>query len=202
MMATPQKYRMSFSVGGLLVKESVALVEASRPGETWPEARERLVAEGISSFPKLASRTRVLREVFDRIGHLTDAERTYLLEDADRLEQQALIWLAICRTYRFVREFAVEVVAERYNSWRFDLGLEVFDRFLAEKAESDQGLAKLSPSTCAKVRQVLFRIMRESGLLSDDGKIQPIWLSVRMKVLIEETNPEDLLIFPGNRGQL
>lgn len=202
MMATPQKYRMSFSVGGLLVKESIALVEASRAGETWPEARERLVAEGISSFPKLASQTRVLREVFDRIGHLTDAERTYLLEDADRLEQQALIWLAICRTYRFVREFAVEVVAERYNSWRFDLGLEVFDRFLAEKAESDQGLAKLSPSTCAKVRQVLFRIMRESGLLSDDGKIQPIWLSVRMKVLIEETNPEDLLIFPGNRGQL
>lgn len=192
------KYRMSFSVGGLLVKESVALAQAYRADETWPEARERLMSEGISSFPKLASQTRVLREVFDRIGHLTDAERIYLIEVADRLEQQALVWLAVCRTYRFVKEFAVEVVAERYQSWRFDLGLEVFDRFLAEKAESDQGLAKLSPSTCAKLRQVLFRIMRESELLSDDGKIQPVWLSARMKALIEETNPADLLIFPGS----
>lgn len=195
------KYRMSFSVGGLLVKESVALAQAYRANETWPEARERLMSEGISSFPKLASQTRVLREVFDRIGHLTDAERIYLIEVADRLEQQALVWLAVCRTYRFVKEFAVEVVAERYQSWRFDLGLEVFDRFLAEKAESDQGLAKLSPSTCAKLRQVLFRIMRESELLSDDGKIQPVWLSVRMKALIEETNPADLLIFPGSGEQ-
>lgn len=198
----PSKYRMSFGVGGLLVKESVALAQVCKPDETWPEARERLVAEGISSFPKLASQTRVLREVFDRITHLTDGEREFLLEDADRPEQHALIWLAVCRTYRFVREFAVEVVAERYQSWRFDLGLEVFDRFLAEKAESDQGLAALSPSTRAKVRQVLFRIMRESGLLNDEGKIQTVWLSVRMKALVAETDPADLLIFPGNGERL
>jgi hypothetical protein len=197
-----EEYRMSFSVGGLQVKESVALAQAYRSGETWPEARERLLGEGVSSFPKLASQTRLLREVFDRVGHLTNAERTYLVDEADRLEQQALMWLAVCRTYRFVREFAVEVVADRYQSWRFDLGLEVFDRFLAEKAESDQGLAKLSPSTSAKIRQVLFRIMRESGLLGDEGKIQPVWLSARIKALIEETDPADLLIFPGNEGRL
>lgn len=200
--AAPLKYRMSFSVGGLMVKESLAIAQAFRPGETWPEARERLVADGISSFPKLASQTRILREVFDRVGHLTDAERSYLLEDADLLEQQALIWLAVCRTYRFVREFAVEILAERYQSWRLDLGLEVFDRFLAEKAENDHGLAELSPSTCAKVRQVLFRIMRESGVLTDEGRIQPVWMSARLTGLIDEVDPTDLLIFPGQGGQL
>jgi hypothetical protein len=68
-----EEYRMSFSVGGLQVKESVALAQAYRSGETWPEARERLLGEGVSSFPKLASQTRLLREVFDRVGHLTNA---------------------------------------------------------------------------------------------------------------------------------
>jgi hypothetical protein len=193
---------MSFSVGGLMVKESLAIAQAFLPGETWPEARERLVADGISSFPKLASQTRILREVFDRIGHLSDAERRYLLDDADLLEQQALMWLTICRTYRFVREFVVEVLAERYRSWRLDVGPEVFDRFLAEKAETDDGLAELSPSTCAKLRQVLFRVLRESSLLNDEGRIQPVWLSARMKALIGESNPADLLIFPGNGGHL
>ena len=199
--AAQTKYRMSFSVGGLMVRESMALAQEYRQGETWAEARERLLSEGVSTLPKLASQTRVLREIFDRIGQLTEAERGYLLERADRLEQQALMWLAVCRTYRFVREFTVEVIVERYQSWRFDLGHDVFDRFLAEKAEIDQGLAELSLSTCAKLRQVLFRIMRESEVLSSEGKIQPVWLSARMKSLIEETSPADLLIFPGNGGQ-
>ncbi|TGD61631.1 DUF1819 family protein [Tabrizicola sp. WMC-M-20] len=55
------KYRMSFSVGGLMVKESLAIAQAFRPGKTWREARERLVAEGISSFPKLTSQTSLCR---------------------------------------------------------------------------------------------------------------------------------------------
>ncbi|WP_313523082.1 DUF1819 family protein [Shinella sp.] len=191
---------MSFSVGGLMLNESLVIARAYRVGERWADARERLLAQGASSLPKLASQTRALREVYDRIGHLSDAERHYLSAEADRAEQQAMMWLAICRTYRFVHEFSVEVINERYQSWRLDLGLEVFDRFLAEKAECDPSLADLSSLTCAKLRQVLFRILRESGLRSDEGRIQPIWLSGRMKRLIEESNPADLRVFPGNGG--
>ena len=200
MMSDVSKYRMSFSVGGLMLNESIVIAPAYQAGESWASARERLLAQGASSFPKLASQTRALREVYDRIGYLSDAERHYLSDEADRAEQQAMMWLAICRTYRFVHEFAVEVINERYQSWRLDLGHEVFDRFLAEKAEFDPSLAELSPSTCMKLRQVLFRILRESGLRSVEGRIQPIWLSGRMKRLIEESNPADLRIFPGNGG--
>lgn len=200
MMSPASNYRMSFSVGGLMLNESLAIAQGYQPGESWTSARERLLAQGASSLPKLASQTRALREVYDRIGHLSDAERQYLLDDADRTEQQAMIWLAICRTYRFVHEFAVEVINERYQSWRLDLGLEVFDRFLAEKAECDPSLAELSSSTCAKLRQVLFRILREAGMRSIEGRIQLIWLSGRMKRLIEVNNPADLRVFPGNGG--
>jgi hypothetical protein len=200
MMSTVSKCRMSFSVGGLMLNESLVIAQGYQPGESWASARERLLAQGASSLPKLASQTRALREVYDRIGHLSDAERQYLSAEADRTEQQAMIWLAICRTYRFVHEFAVEVISERYQSWRLDLGHEVFDRFLAEKAETDPALAELSSSTCAKLRQVLFRILREAGLRSIEGRIQPIWLSGRMKRLIEENNPADLRVFPGNGG--
>ncbi len=194
------KYRMSFSVGGLMLNESLMIAQSYQPGESWASARERLLAQGASSLPKLASQTRALREVYDRIGHLSEFERHYVSAEADRAEQQAMIWLAICRTYSFVYEFAVEVISERYQSWRLDLRHEVFDRFLAEKAERDTGLAELSSSTCAKLRQVLFRILRETSLISVEGRIQAIWLSGRMKRLIEENNPADLRIFPGNGG--
>lgn len=108
MMATVSKYRMSFSVGGLMLNESLAIADAYKPGETWACTRERLLAEGASSLPKLASQTRALREVYDRIGHLSNEERHYLSAEADRAEQQAIVWLAVCRTYRFIYEFAVE----------------------------------------------------------------------------------------------
>lgn len=200
MMSVVQKYRMSFSVGGLMLNESLAIAQGYQRGESWASARERLLAQGTSSLPKLTSQTRALREVYDRVSHLSDDERDYLSTKADRVEQQAMVWLAICRTYRFVYEFAVEVINERYQSWRLDLGHEVFDRFFAEKAESDPSLAELSASTCVKLRQVLFRILREAGLRSVEGRIQPIWLSGRMKRLIEESNPTDLRVFPGNGG--
>ncbi len=192
-----KKYRMSFSVGGLMVNESLDLAHHWRVGETWPEARDRLLSEGISSFPKFASQTRVVREIFDRISRLTEAERSYLLEGADRIEQQALIWLAVCRTYAFVREFAIEIIEERFLSWRLDLGHENFDRFWDDKADIDASLSLLSSSTRAKLRQILFRILRESGVLSTEGRIQQIWLSVRLKMLINEHCPEDIRIFPG-----
>jgi len=201
MIFSASKYRMSFSVGGLMLNESLAIVQTYQADETWACARDRLLAQGTSSLPKLASQTRALREVYDRIGHLSDVERHFLSAEADRAEQQAMMWLAVCRSYRFVHEFAVEVINERYESWRLDLGYEVFDRFLAEKVESDPSLAELSPSTCVKLRQVLFRILREAGLRSVEGRIQPIWLSGRMKRLIEESNPADLRIFPGNGGK-
>lgn len=183
-----------------MLNESLAIAQAYRPGETWADARERLLAQSASSLPKLASQTRALREVYDRIGQLSDAEREFMTTQADRGEQQAMTWLAICRTYRFVYEFAVEVINDRFQSWRLDLGHEVFDRFLAHKSECDPSLADLSESTAAKLQQVLYRILREAGLRSVEGKIQPIWLSGRMKRLIDERNPADLGIFPGNGG--
>lgn len=183
-----------------MLNESLMIAQVYQPGEPWTCARERLLAQRASSLPKLASQTRALREVYDRIGNLSIAERHYLLADADHAEQKAMIWLAVCRTYRFVYEFAVEVINERYQSWRLDLGHEVFDRFLADKAECNQSLTELSPSTCAKLRQVLFRILREAGLRSEDGRIQPVWLSGGMKRLIKESNLADLRIFPGNGG--
>lgn len=192
-----EKYRMSFSTGGLFVNESIALAEHFRSGESWDEARERLLEAGITALPKRSSQTRSLREIYNRITYLSDNERAFLLEKADRQEQQAILWLAVCRTYRFIREFAVEVIRDRYQSWRLELGHETFDRFFAEKAEWDEHLAQLSPSTCAKLRQVMFRIIREAGVLNENDNIQAIWLSPGLKSLISEVDPQDLQVFPG-----
>lgn len=190
-------YKMSFSTGGLFLNETLAVARLHVLGKPWSATIGLALTEGAASLPKAASQRRTLREIVNRLSTLTDAERDYLLADADRGDQLALLWLATCRAYRFVREFATEVLRERYLSFQLDLPLESFDILFAAKAEWDDGLAEISSSTKAKLRQVLFRIMREANVISDDNRILSAYVSPRLKAMLEEQNPQDLLLFPG-----
>lgn len=194
-----QPYKMSFAVGGLLLNESVEVARLHCPPEAWVATLNRALAGGVTSLPKVASRRRTLREIVNRISTLSPAETTFLVDDADRSEQQALLWLASCRAYRFVREFATDVLRERYLSFQLDLPLESFDVLFAAKAEWDEGLARITPSSRAKLRQVLFRMMREAQIISDDHRILSAIVSPRLKSMLEINSPEDLVLFPGLR---
>lgn len=192
-----QPYKMSFAVGGLLLNESVEVARMHAQSEAWDATLQRALDGGVTSLPKAASRRRTLREIVNRISTLDDEELDYLVERADRQDQQALLWLATCRAYRFVREFATEVIHERFLSFQLDLPLESFDVLFAAKAEWDEGLAGISPMTRAKLRQVLFRIMREANVISDDNRILSAYVSPRLKTMLAEKSPRDIVVFPG-----
>lgn len=190
-------YKMSFSTGGLFLNESLAVAQLHEVGEPWSATITRALTEGSTSLPKAASQRRTLREIVNRVSTLNANEIVYLLEEADRSDQQSLLWVATCRAYRFVREFALEVMREKYLSFHLDLPLESFDILYDAKAEWNEGLAGISPSTRAKLRQVLFRMMREANIISDDNRILTAYVSRRLKALLERECPEDLLLFPG-----
>jgi hypothetical protein len=192
-----QPYKMSFSTGGLFLNESLGVGRLHRDGETWIDTIARALEAGAISLPKAISQRRTLREIANRISLLKRDEFDLFVTDADRREQQALLWLATCRAYRFVAEFAVDVIRERFLSHQFDLPLESFDIFFDSKAEWDDGLAGLRQSTRLKLRQIMFRMMREAGVISEFGQIQAYWLSARLERLIAERNPADLMIYPG-----
>jgi hypothetical protein len=195
--ADPSHYKMSFSTGGLFLNETLAVARLHVAGEPWSVTISRALTEGATSLPKVASQRRTLREIVNRLSTLNDMERDYLLTEADRGDQLALLWLATCRAYRFVREFATDVLRERYLSFQLDLPLESFDILFVAKAEWDDGLASISPSTRAKLRQVLFRIMREAHVISDDSRIQSAIVSSRLRAMLEQECPADLVLFPG-----
>jgi hypothetical protein len=188
---------MSFTTGGLFLNESFEVARLHRDGESWEDTAKRALEQGTTTLPKSASNRRSLREITNRLRTLTKQERNFLSEDADRTDQQALLWLATCRTYRFVAEFSEDVIRDRYFSYQMDLPLSAFDIALANKMEWDEGLAKLSDSTRNKLRQILFRIMREAGILSQENRIQASILSTRLKQMINDNNSTELAYFPG-----
>ncbi|MAC80598.1 MAG: hypothetical protein CML66_21325 [Rhodobacteraceae bacterium] len=196
-MTQSQGYKMSFSTGGLFLNESLEIATLHVEGEAWEDTILRARREGATSLPKAISNRRTVREISNRLITLSSDERQFLIDYADRADQQALLWLATCRAYRFIREFTLEVVRERYLSYQLDLPRESFDQLLETKADWDEGLAAIKDSTRQRLRQVAFRIMREAGILSDMNRIQTAILSTRLRTMIADRNPAELALFPG-----
>lgn len=197
MSSAAPTYKMSFVTGGLFLNESIEVARMHDPGEAWDETIRRALEHGVSSLPKAASRRRTLREIVNRISTLSDEELGFLVEEADRQDQQALLWLATCRAYRFVREFAAEVVHERFLSFKLDLPLETFDVLFEAKAEWDEGLNGISATTRAKLRQVLFRMMREANVITPESRILAAYISPQLRAMLTRNCPGDLDLFPG-----
>ncbi len=192
-----QPYKMSFATGGLLLNESVEVARLHNPSETWDMTLRLALEKGVTSLPKISSRQRTLREIVNRISTLDEQELEYLAKSLDRQDQQALLWLASCRAYRFIREFAIEVLHERFMSFQLDLPLDSFDVLFSAKAEWDEGLAGVSPTTRVKLRQVMFRMMREANVITNDNRILSAYVSPRIKLMLAEKYPWDLILFPG-----
>jgi len=192
---------MSFGTGGLFINESVAVARLHVAGADWDSTLVAAQENGAFPVRKASSARRSIREIVNRLKHLSPDELA-LFKEGNRSEQAALLWLAACRAYRFIGEFAVEVLSDRFLSLRTDLSYDDFDAFLAAKEEWSPKLAALSASTRAKLRAVLFRLMREAEVLSQDNRILGAMLSPRVLAVIQASNPDELRYFPGAERQL
>lgn len=197
MSQSNQTYKTSFTSGGLFQNECVELAVSYLETNDWNMTISQLQANGLTSSPKEKSKYRILREIVNRLQTLSETELYFLVEETDRRDQALLIWLSICRAYRLIREFTLEIVQDRYLAYQLELPPSTFDLFFEHKAEWDDTLASTSASTRVRLRQVLFKIMREVGIISEENRIQTTYLSASLRRLIEEEIPTDLAVFPG-----
>jgi len=173
-----EKYSMSFTTAALLHQESVNLAELYLEQGDWNEVRNEVIARNLLQTRTTSSAKRICREICSRLKHLHKDELELLVE-GDHQEQAYLLWVAVCRHHRFIYEFSVEVIRERFLTLSYDLGYEDFDAFFNAKMEWHEELEKVATTTRNKLRQVLFRMLREAEILSPDNTIIPATLSPR-----------------------
>jgi len=192
---TLNRYRISFTSGSLYHRESVPLTELYQSMKDWDAVRTQALSENLLQTRTESTAKRTCREAIARLKTLNDKELAFLVE-ANHQDQAHLLWVAVCRLYRFIADFAVEVLHERFISMKLDLGLEDFDAFYNRKAEWHEELDRASESTRDKLRQVLFRMLREAGLLGKDNTINAVLLSPALVEMLRRNNPQELLYFP------
>ncbi|PPH10483.1 DUF1819 domain-containing protein [Rathayibacter sp. AY1G1] len=193
------RYALSFTSGSLLTREAVIAVPLYERTCDWEAVRKLIGKDNLFQTRTVSSGFRLAREVAQRLAVLSDDELE-LLADAGGMERGYLMWTAACRRYAFIGEFAEEVVRERFLLFTSTLTYNEFDGFVRGKALWHPELEDLKESTLKKLRAVVFQMLVEAGLLTDDGEIVPVIISGRLLDAFEARKPSDLRFFPATRG--
>ncbi|MBK7820959.1 MAG: DUF1819 family protein [Tessaracoccus sp.] len=188
------RYALSFTSGALLTREAVIAAPLFLEVRDWNAVRNRLRAENLLQARTASSGFRLAREVAQRLAVLTDAELD-LLQDASPSERGHLMWIAACRRYAFIGDFAEEVVRERFLLLTPTLGYDDFDSFVRGKALWHPELAEVKDSTLQKLRSTVFRMLTEAGLLVDD-EIVHAPLSERVRDALDAQVQSDVRFLP------
>ena len=186
---------MSFTTGALFHQESVNLAGLYLDKGDWNEVREEAIERNLLQARTTASAKRNCREIYSRLKHLNQDELELLVE-GDHQEQAYLLWLAVCRRYRFIYDFSTEVIRERFLTLRYDLRYVDYDAFFNAKMDWHEELEKITTTTRNKLRQVMFKMLREAELLNSDSSIIPAMLSPVLINVICNHSERDLQLFP------
>jgi hypothetical protein len=194
-------YRMAFTAGALLLRESVLAAELYARVGDWGAVRRELRTGKLLQIRTASAAERRGREVVQRLENLTPAQLS-LLVAGERGEQAALVWLASCKRYRFIRDFATEIVREKFVRLDPHLTYDDFDIFFNRQAEWHAEVDRIEPSTRTKLRSTLFAMLREADILAAGDLIQPALLSPAVIRAIRADDPTQLAIFPVADAQL
>lgn len=190
-----ERYSMSFTTGGLFYHESIIVVQIYLELRDWSEVRKRVMEKNLLQSRSLNSAKRIFREISSRLKKLTD-EQMKILGDGSRQEQNFILWLSICKRYKFIHDFTVEVVREKFFRLDMELSYDDYDAFFNAKAEWNEDMDRLADETKSKLRQLVFKMMREADLLSRKHTIMPPILTPRVVKAIINDSPSYFAVFP------
>lgn len=193
--AALSRYALSFTSGALLMREALIAAPIYLREHDWAKVRELIEADNVLQSRTRSSGFRLAREVAQRLAVLADDE-IELLIDATASERGHLMWVAACRRYDLIGEFAEEVLRERFLILASTVTYDEFDTFVRGKALWHEEVADLKDSTLQKLRSTVFRMLVEAGLLTDDGQIVQAVLSTRVADALSARRPGDIRFFP------
>ena len=202
---TSQDYRQSQEVKGytfgitaaaLLYRVSVLLAQLYLEYRDWNVVKDAIFKDNLLQIRTLVAQKRIYSEAYTRVKQLS-IEAMEILASGTRDEQCQIIWYAICMKYDFVKEFALEVLAEKVKRYEFKITIADFNLYYNTKAELHEKLAGIAEGSRKKLQTNLFRMLVSSGITDSEMKLRLMILSPRVRELIIKERILSLASFPS-----
>lgn len=174
------RYLLSFTASPMRRPECVTIARNYLELSDWKAVRSAIDNDDILMIRSESSRKRLGLELVKRLRNLSDAELSQLAGCGDSQQETALVWIAICRTYEFIRDFLNDVVAVRWRDGLGDLPQGAYESYVEEASASHPELGKLSELTKQRLRNQLFQMLREAGIIDRRNVLQSYLLPYGM----------------------
>jgi hypothetical protein len=191
-MMTQQSFPLTFTAGGLFAHEGRLVAQRLLDGQDWDTIEKAVFSENLLQVTRLSSMKRLYGELHKRMLVLNQRQ-LLLLVHGQTEEQNAVLWLAACRHYPFVAEFA-KLIHQRYLALQFDFDEGEYRYFYAQMADRYARLAQITLNTQNKMRTVIYKMAREAAILNQHKQITGLFLSADfIDTLLHH---DELLYFP------
>ncbi|WP_409028943.1 DUF1819 family protein [Gracilimonas sediminicola] len=188
------KYRFSFTASNAMIPEFIKVANNVHNGEDPDE-----LSNSVLGREKGATNKRQFQEMRKRIKTLT-APQIKILSEGTIDEQKHITHLALCKTYGIYRDFVTDVLYEKVQVYDQQLSELDMNSFFSKKKMDHPELEALAESTEKKVRQVIYRMLQQVGIIdsvSNPSILIPT-LSTRVKNVIINDDPNWLRCFLQN----
>jgi hypothetical protein len=177
MPTSPHIYNAEISAGSLMLRESrkiAALLLRGVDDGAWHEA---LHVDNILQKKVPATARRMARLIRNRLELMTPELWKMVADDAVETATQALMAAAIKHS-RLLGDFLDQVVREHYRVFDKQLSVNDWNRFLSECEHRDGAVSVWSPSTRAKLGQVVLRILAEAKYLDSTRSLHLVPITI------------------------
>jgi hypothetical protein len=195
-MSNTKPYTFSFTAASALIPETMVIAEELARLGDWKKVETALQENNLLKKVKHSTFKREFNEIRKRLILLTPNQLQLLIHGSYD-DTKAMILVAVCKAYVYVRDFIVDVVRTKYQMFENKLSEPDYIRFFNEKSISHDELANLTVSTSKKVKQVVFKLLEQLGLIDDPKTgtiIKPMPGNQVIEVILED-NPSLLAVF-------
>ena len=191
-MARSQKeYGFGFTACNAMLPEFCNIARLINDGTPPGEIDPSIIGRG-----KLSTNKRYLGELTRRMRSLTP-EQIELLAEGSLDDQKNITHLALCKTYSMYHDFVTDVLLEKTRVYDLQLTDLDYNSFVSRKSIDHPELDEITSKTHEKIRQVIHRMLQQTGLIDSVNKpaILIPSLSVRAETVIINDHNELLKCF-------
>lgn len=147
-----------------LYNETKIIGEYLLNGEEEQELKKRNIEENLIKLKKIGSVKRTNAPIFRRLN-VMDKEMLKEFIYSDITTSKCILLYAIMKTDRLVRDFVIEVYKDKLYMRKDYIEKFDIDNWYEEKCILSSALKEKSEVTSAKLKQVIMKIMQDSGLV-------------------------------------
>lgn len=164
-------------------------------GVSVDDAIEAVKADNLFQYPTERLVSRMTRACYKRMDALNnDHLRNEIAYAPVEIAKQINLY-AMMRYNRLVYEFLVGVIGEKFRNQDFSFSRKDLNTFFSRLQEQNDYVAEWSDSTLSKIKQVLTKVLVETGYLDTfkSEKLNLVFLCSELEEGIRENNDSEAL---------